>query len=117
MNDMELILAKITARREQKKISRTQMGEMLGLTQDGYYKIETGQNGMDVEYLLKICAILDMSVDETIRPALAQVSPSLNRIAMEIADLGISVDDVLPYIESLLDTYRRRKFAEDNRHK
>ena len=50
--------------REAKKISQRQFSKMLGLAEITYGAYERRKRKMDVEMLVKICKLLDLSADE-----------------------------------------------------
>ena len=55
---------KIKGLREQKKISQEEMAFQLGIKQNTYHAIETGQSKLKVEHALKIAEILDLSIND-----------------------------------------------------
>ena len=50
--------------REEKGISQRQFSKMLGLGETTYSPYERRQRKMDVDMLIKICKLLDLSADE-----------------------------------------------------
>ena len=49
--------------REDKDLSQTQVAKMLGMSQTGYSKYETGENDIPTEILIKLADFYDTSVD------------------------------------------------------
>ncbi len=49
--------------REDKDMSQTQMAKMLGMSQTGYSKYETGENDIPTLILIKLAKFHDTSVD------------------------------------------------------
>ena len=50
--------------REEKGISQRQFSKMLGLSETTYSPYERRQRKMDVDMLIQICQLLDLSADE-----------------------------------------------------
>ena len=50
--------------REEKGISQRQFSKMLGLVETTYSPYERRQRKMDVDMLIQICKLLDLSADE-----------------------------------------------------
>lgn len=46
------------------KMTRKQLGELIGRTESSIQKYETGEHGVSIEVLLDICKALDVSIDE-----------------------------------------------------
>lgn len=49
--------------REDKDMSQTEIAKMLGMSQTGYSKYETGENDLPTEILIKLARFYDTSVD------------------------------------------------------
>jgi transcriptional regulator with XRE-family HTH domain len=49
--------------REDKDMNQTQIAEMLGMSQTGYSKYETGENDIPTEILIKLADFYEVSVD------------------------------------------------------
>jgi transcriptional regulator with XRE-family HTH domain len=49
--------------REDKDMNQTQLAKMLGMSQTGYSKYETGENDVPTEVLIKLSKIHNVSVD------------------------------------------------------
>ena len=49
--------------REDKDLSQTKMAKILGMSQTGYSKYETGENDIPTGILIKLAAYHDVSVD------------------------------------------------------
>lgn len=49
--------------REDSDMNQTQMAKILGMSQTGYSKYETGENDIPTEILIKIADFHDVSVD------------------------------------------------------
>ena len=58
--------------REDKDMTQTQIAKMLGMSQTGYSKYETGENDIPTEILIKLARFYNTSIDyilgETNRP-------------------------------------------------
>ena len=49
--------------REDKDLTQTQMAKMLGMSQTGYSKYETGENDIPTSILIKLARFYDVSID------------------------------------------------------
>ncbi|MGI5825270.1 MAG: helix-turn-helix domain-containing protein [Bacillota bacterium] len=49
--------------REDKDLSQTKIAQMLGMSQTGYSKYETGENDIPTQTLIKLADFYDTSVD------------------------------------------------------
>ncbi|MBQ5583524.1 MAG: helix-turn-helix transcriptional regulator [Ruminiclostridium sp.] len=49
--------------REDRELSQTQVAKMLGMSQTGYSKYETGENDLPTQVLIKLADFYDTSVD------------------------------------------------------
>ncbi len=49
--------------REDRDLNQTQVAKMLGMSQTGYSKYETGENDIPTNILIKLAAFYDTSVD------------------------------------------------------
>ena len=49
--------------REDKDLNQTQVAKMLGMSQTGYSKYETGENDIPTAILIKLADFYDVSVD------------------------------------------------------
>ena len=49
--------------REDKDLNQTQVAKMLGMSQTGYSKYETGENDIPTSILIKLARFYDTSVD------------------------------------------------------
>ena len=49
--------------REDKDLNQTQIAKMLGMSQTGYSKYETGENDIPTEILIKLARYYDTSID------------------------------------------------------
>ena len=49
--------------REDKELSQTQLAKILGMSQTGYSKYETGENDIPTQILIKLADFYDTSVD------------------------------------------------------
>lgn len=54
---------KIRDLREDRDMSQTQIAEMLGMSQTGYSKYETGENDIPTEVLIKLSDFYGVSID------------------------------------------------------
>ena len=49
--------------REDKELNQTQIAQMLGMSQTGYSKYETGENDIPTEVLIKLANFYNTSID------------------------------------------------------
>ena len=49
--------------REDRDLSQTQVAKMLGMSQTGYSKYETGENDIPTNILIKLSRLYDTSID------------------------------------------------------
>ena len=49
--------------REDKDLNQTQVAKMLGMSQTGYSKYETGENDLPTAILIKLADFYDVSID------------------------------------------------------
>ena len=49
--------------REDKDLNQTEVAKMLGMSQTGYSKYETGENDIPTDILIKLADFYDVSVD------------------------------------------------------
>ena len=49
--------------REDRDLTQTQIAQMLGMTQTGYSKYETGENDIPTQILIKLADFYETSVD------------------------------------------------------
>lgn len=49
--------------REDKDLNQTQVAKMLGMSQTGYSKYETGENDLPTTILIKLADFYDVSID------------------------------------------------------
>jgi len=49
--------------REDRDLTQTQVAKMLGMSQTGYSKYETGENDIPTAILIKLAAFYDTSID------------------------------------------------------
>ena len=49
--------------REDRDLNQTQVAKMLGMSQTGYSKYETGENDIPTQILIKLADLYDTSVD------------------------------------------------------
>lgn len=54
---------KIRDLREDRDLNQTQIAEMLGMSQTGYSKYETGENDVPTEVLIKLADFYGVSID------------------------------------------------------
>ena len=54
---------KIRDLREDRDLNQTQVAEMLGMSQTGYSKYETGENDVSTEVLIKLADFYGVSID------------------------------------------------------
>ena len=55
--------ARIRSLREDKDLSQTKLAELLGMSQTGYSKYETGENDISTDILIKLAKLHGTSVD------------------------------------------------------
>lgn len=49
--------------REDREVNQTEIAKMLGMSQTGYSKYETGENDIPTEVLIKLARYYDTSID------------------------------------------------------
>ena len=54
---------RIRAMREDRDLNQTKVAKLLGMSQTGYSKYETGQNDIPTQVLIKLARFYDTSVD------------------------------------------------------
>ena len=54
---------KIRAMREDRDLNQTKVAKLLGMSQTGYSKYETGENDIPTQVLIKLARFYDTSVD------------------------------------------------------
>ena len=54
---------KLRAARTEKKLTQTQLAEILGITQKSYQRMETGIHDLKMSTIYNICKALDISAD------------------------------------------------------
>ena len=54
---------RLRALREDRDMTQTQLAQLLHLSQTGYSKYETGENGIPAEILIRLSVIYNTSVD------------------------------------------------------
>ncbi len=59
-----MYLEKLRKIREQQRLSQKELGELIGLDQSAYCKIEKGIHYLSVPTLLNLCNVLNVSVNE-----------------------------------------------------
>ncbi len=62
--------------REDKDMNQTEVAKMLGMSQTGYSKYETGENDIPTDILIKLADFYDVSVDYLLNRT---NNPDLNR--------------------------------------
>lgn len=60
---MRRVYQRIRDLREDKDMSQTEVARMLGMSQTGYSKYETGENDIPTDILIRLAAFYDTSVD------------------------------------------------------
>lgn len=60
---MGKIYRRIRDLREDRDLNQTVVAKMLGMSQTGYSKYETGENDIPTEVLIKLSAFYDTSID------------------------------------------------------
>ena len=55
--------ARIRDLREDRDMNQTQVAQMLGMSQTGYSKYETGENDIPTQILIKLAHFYDTSID------------------------------------------------------
>lgn len=82
MKKNEEILKNIKQLRLKKGYSQKEMAERLNLSVSGYGKIENGENYLSVEFLIKICNILEIK-------SYNEILPIINKINLKNIELSI----------------------------
>ncbi len=63
MKDLELFATRVKELRKQKRLSQTELGEVLGLTHKSISTIESGVRGTTIEKLILLAKFFDVSTD------------------------------------------------------
>ncbi|MDP2540884.1 hypothetical protein CSC81_14185 [Tenacibaculum discolor] len=64
MERVSIILEKIKKEREKEGLSQYEFGKKIGLSQNAYFKLETGKTRLDMYRFLTICKVLNISPKE-----------------------------------------------------
>ncbi|RKF03254.1 DNA-binding XRE family transcriptional regulator [Tenacibaculum lutimaris] len=64
MERVSIILEKIKKEREKEGLSQYEFGKKIGLSQNAYFKLETGKTRLDMYRFLTICKVLNISPEE-----------------------------------------------------
>ncbi|MDE1207381.1 helix-turn-helix domain-containing protein [Tenacibaculum larymnensis] len=64
MERVSIILEKIKKEREKDGLSQYEFGKKIGLSQNAYFKLETGKTRLDMYRFLTICKVLNISPKE-----------------------------------------------------
>lgn len=62
--------------REDRDLNQTEVAKILGMSQTGYSKYETGENDIPTDILIKLADFYDVSVDYLLNRT---VNPDINR--------------------------------------
>ena len=60
---IDLMYARIRDLRQDRDMNQTQVARMLGMSQTGYSKYETGENDIPTEILIKLARFYNTSID------------------------------------------------------
>ena len=63
MKDLQLFATRVKELRKQKRLSQTELGEVLGLTHKSISTIESGVRGTTIEKLILLAKFFDVSTD------------------------------------------------------
>ena len=63
MKDLELFATRVKELRKQKRLSQTELGEVLGLTHKSISTIESGVRGTTIDKLILLAKFFDVSTD------------------------------------------------------
>ena len=63
MKDLELFATRVKELRKQKRLSRSSLGEVLGLTHKSISTIESGVRGTTIEKLILLAKFFEVSTD------------------------------------------------------
>ncbi len=63
MKDLELFATRVKELRKQKRLSQTELGEVLGLTHKSISTIESGVRGTTIEKLILLAKFFEVSTD------------------------------------------------------
>lgn len=64
MERVSIILEKIKKEREKEGLSQYEFGKKIGLSQNAYFKLETGKTRLDMHRFLTICKVLNIPPKE-----------------------------------------------------
>ncbi len=60
---MRVVYQRIRDLREDRDLNQTEVAKMLGMSQTGYSKYETGENDIPTEVLIRLALFYDTSID------------------------------------------------------
>ena len=63
MKDLELFATRVKELRKQRRLSQTELGEVLGLTHKSISTIESGVRGTTIEKLILLAKFFEVSTD------------------------------------------------------
>ena len=63
MKNLEIFATRVKELRKQKRLSQTELGEVLGLTHKSISTIESGVRGTTIEKLILLAKFFDVSTD------------------------------------------------------
>jgi len=63
MKDLQLFATRVKELRKQKRLSQTELGEVLGLTHKSISTIESGVRGTTIEKLILLAKFFEVSTD------------------------------------------------------
>ena len=63
MSEVTRMYPRLRDLREDRDMNQTQMAKLLGMSQTGYSKYETGENDIPTQTLIKLAALYKCSVD------------------------------------------------------
>lgn len=119
-----MYLEKIRIIRKQKGLSQKALGELIGLEQSAYSKIENGSNILSVPTLLHICNALNVSVNEILNQSpiesnspIVNCDDSLYKLELynrAIEELQKVIDQKQAEIDLLKNS--RKQFLNENRY-
>jgi transcriptional regulator with XRE-family HTH domain len=95
---MEQIIKNIISIRKKKGITQEEIADRFGFSQNAIYRLEKGQRKLEVELLIFLCQLFEMSIDELINYHLDEEKKHLKSIAKEDAPAYIVQSEKVNYL-------------------
>ena len=89
---------KLKQLRINKKLTQTQLGNMIGLSQSAIYKYEKGERKVPMYVLVKLADILDTTIDELYNDTQNYNEPSYIRENKSYNHTESEIEDIMKYV-------------------